>query len=213
MTQKTFPIEYEYAEYHRVLKKIIKSVPNKKSVTIIPKETYKTNDSDRNKYIQYKSYNKSKQLKIQVEKDLMRFEIKIKGKEKIQKEFGDVSFFNLSQHEISEVFQRLINKIINRMEREKEQRKKELLKLMKSLKQSDAHWIKSTLLQISNRENKDDCPWFLDINEILEVVDKLELTHKKRTKDTFKSNAERHLSVMCQNDGIKLKEILSKIAT
>ena len=208
--QRTFEIEASYNQYERVLKQVIKNIPYK--MYCYTCGSHRTENKTKSKYVQYQFYNKGEQLNFLLEKDILRFEIKIKGSQYIKKIIGNTSFFELNQSDIENVFQNLIQKnIVKVLERKRIERDKELLKLMKSLKKYDTHWITSTLLRIADKEITKDCPWYLDIEEVINVVELLELSHKGRTKEAFRKNAEKYFTALCNGDNRKLTEIINKL--
>ena len=208
--QRTFELLKDYKNYHRVFKKLIKAIPRKKYVQY--ESSYFTINKTKSKYVQYKIYDKSSQLKLSLERDIMRMEVKIKGISNVKSLFGTCDLFQIGQKDIDRVFDELIEKnIIKRLRKLDELRDKDILKLLKANKKTDPHWISASLLQIANMEISDDMPYLLDIEELIPLIDSMDIPRKDRAKRLFRERARDKFNAICQGDDRKMREILQKL--
>ena len=226
---RTFKLDGDFEDYHRVLNLIMTNLPSymrnqmdyKKVVNGSSEyQTYyatskKTNKSKR--YLLFKIYNKSKAIEniILLTDSCMRVEFRLVGAEKVKKSLGYNKFAELTDKLINEYFDEQIDKmIVKPFEKWQKDRDKYIVNLMKSERERDIrHWQTNVLRILQNDEIAQKRPVLLDIEELIPLVNKLDLKPNRRcdVKSNFRKQANRYETVFCNNDDTKMIEILKKL--
>lgn len=227
---RTIRLNDDFKWYHRVLQLIMFNLPypfakqmdfKKKAAGEIQCDTYyattkKTAKSK--KYQELKIYNKSKQLQFIVSDGWMRVELKIVGASKVKKELGTNDLSELTDGQINDYFDRMMQKLIVQPYRKwQEQQKKEIKKIMQEQRKINLkRWQIGTLTRILDEEIDRQCPVALDIDQILAVVPELKEIHTKYIK-TIQQNmddqAGKCAAVLCNYDSDRMEEIIEKLTS
>nr|CDL66188.1 unnamed protein product [uncultured bacterium] len=227
---RTIRLNDDFKWYHRVLQLIMFNLPypfakqmdfKKKAAGEIQCDTYyattkKTAKSK--KYQELKIYNKSKQLQFIVSDGWMRVELKIVGASKVKKELGTNDLSELTDGQINDYFDRMMQKLIVQPYRKwQEQQKKEIKKIMQEQRKINLkRWQIGTLTRILDEEIDRQCPVALDIDQILAVVPELKDVQTKYVK-TIQQNmddqAGKCAAVLCNYDSERMEEIIEKLTS
>lgn len=226
---KTFKLEGDFREYHRVLNLIMTNLPYymksqmdyKKVVGgDIDYQTYyaTSKESPKSKrYMMFKVYNKTKALSqmVLLTDSYIRFEISLIGSERVQKAFGTNRFSELTDEAIDTFFHEQIQKmVIKPYLAWKKKRDKEVLSLMKETRIANIrHWQVDVLRTLQNKEIEERRVVLLDVEELMNLVDKMHIATKRKSevKNNFRKQAERCEMAFCQRDDKKLEEVLKKL--
>lgn len=226
---RTFKLEEDFEKYHRVLSLIMTNLPHhlknqmdykKVSNGSSEYQTYyatsKTSNKS-NRYLLFKIYNKSKAIEniILLTDSYMRVEFRLVGLEKIKKALGTNKFAELSDEIINDYFDKQIDKLISKpFEKWQRNRNRYLVDLMKNERKKDIrHWQTNVLRLLQNEEIAKKRPVILDIEELIELVDHLKLNSNRRceVKKNFKKQSQKFESVFCNQDHLKMLEIIKKL--
>lgn len=229
---RTFRLDNDFSEYHRVLQLIMFNLPypfarqmdfRKKAAGEIQCDTYyattkKTAKSK--KYQELKIYNKSKQLQqvITVSDGWMRVELKIVGASKIKQELGTNDLAKLTDGQINNYFNKMMQKLIVQPYRKwQEQQKKEIKKIMQEQRKINLkRWQIGTLTRILDEEIDRQCPVALDIDQILAVVPELKeipVKYVKAIQQNMDEQAGKCAAVLCNYDSDRMQEIIEKLTS
>ena len=176
----TFPIQEEFYKYHRVLRLFMYNLPetfkklaeygraDKKNSRIASETFFRSNTSTA-----IKIYDKSEQLR-QTGKEvpgesLMRIEWVLKTSAKIKEVFGSNELSKMTDEKISEFYwKQFMKNIENRYFRWKKENRLVLRKLILSSKKENCrNWKNNLLRECGNKEQTDQIPVLLDINDLL----------------------------------------------
>ena len=151
-------------------------------------------------------------MHIVIDGDLMRFELKIIGMDKIKQELNENHLCCLNQGMIDEYFQTQVEKLILKpLDKWKKERTTQLLRVMREeqLKHKNS-WQIGTIRRLMNDEVKEGIPKILDVEDICKAVDdhRFKADKKKRIKEQFRRQAAKYEGVFCQGDDQKLDELL-----
>lgn len=227
---RTVKLDDDFRWYHRILQLIMFNLPypfakqmdfRKKAAGEIQCDTYyattkKTAKSK--KYQELKIYNKSKQLQFIVGEKWMRVELKIVGAAKIKKELGTNDLSELTDRQINDYFEKMMQKLIVQPYRKwQQEQKKEIKKIMLEQRKINLkRWQIGTLTRILDEEIDRQCPTLQDIDQILAVVPELKEIHTKYIK-TIQQNmddqAGKCAAVLCNYDSERMEEIISKLTS
>lgn len=227
---RTIRLDDDFRWYNRVLQLIMFNLPypfakqmdfRKKAAGEIQFDTYyattkKTAKSK--KYQELKIYNKSKQLQFIVGEKWMRVELKIVGASKVKKELGTNDLLQLTDGQINDYFDRMMQKLIVQPFRKwQEQQKKEIKKIMQEQRKINLkRWQIGTLTRILDEEIDRQCPVALDIDQILAVVPELKDVQTKYIKtiqENMDDQAGKCAAVLCNYDSDRMEEIISKLTS
>lgn len=226
---RTFKLEGDFEDYHRPLNLIMTNLPsymkNQMDYKKVVKgnteyQTYYATSKKNNKskrYLLFKIYNKTKAIEhiILITDSYMRVEFRLVGAEKVKKALGTNRLAELSDQTINDYFDKQIESmIIKPFEKWQKDRDKYIVNLMKEQRDKDIrHWQTNVLRILQNEEISQKRPVLLDIEELIPLVDKLNLSSKRRSevKGNFRKQAARYESVFCNKDDVKMKEILEKL--
>lgn len=165
----------------------------------------------------FKIYDKTAALEqtIVLTDSYMRVELRLVGAEKVKKALHTNRFFEMSDELFNWYFNDQMEKMIQKpFGKWKSTRDKKLLELMKGERSRDIrHWQTNVLRILQNEEIAQKRPVLLDVEELMPLVDKLGLkpNRKHDVKDNFRKQAKKYESVFCNNDHLKLDEIIQKI--
>lgn len=229
---RTVKLDDDFRWYHRVLQLIMFNLPypfakqmdfKKKAAGEIQCDTYyattrKTAKSK--KYQELKIYNKSKQLQqvITVSDGWMRVELKIVGAAKIKKELGTNDLSELTDVQINDYFDKMMQTLIVQPYRKwQEQQKKEIKKIMQEQRKINLkRWQIGTLTRILDEEIEKQCPVALDIDQILAVVPELKdvpVKYIKAIQQNMDDQAGKCAAVLCNYDSERMEEIIEKLTS
>ncbi len=226
---KTFKLVGNFEDYHRPINLIMSNLPSylknqmgykKVAKGIIEYQTYyatskKSNKS--NRYLLFKIYNKTKAVEhiILITDSYMRVELRLVGAEKVKKALKTNRLAELSDQIINDYFDKQIESmIVKPFEKWQKDRDKYLVNLMREQRDKDIrHWQTNVLRILQNEEIAQKRPVLLDIEELIPLVDKLDISSKRRSevKRNFRKQSAKYESVFCNNDDKKLKEIIVKL--
>lgn len=227
---RTIRLDDDFKWYHRVLQLIMFNLPypfakqmdfKKKAAGEVQCDTYyattrKTAKSK--KYQELKIYNKSKQLQFIVGEKWMRVELKIVGASKVKKELGTNDLSQLTDRQINDYFDRMMQKLIVQPYRKwQEQQKKEIKKIMQEQRKINLkRWQIGTLTRILDTEIEKQCPVALDIDQILAVIPELKdvpVKYIKAIQQNMDDQAGKCAAVLCNYDSDRMEEIISKLTS
>lgn len=226
---RTFKLDGDFESYHRPINLIMTNLPSYmknqmdyKKVTKGSSEyqTYYATSKTTNKstrYLLFKIYNKSKAIEhiILITDSYMRVEFRLVGAEKVKKALGKNKFAELTDKIINDYFDEQIDKMIKKpFEKWQKDRNKYLVKLMKDERERDIrHWQSNVLRILQNEEIAQKRPVLLDIEELIPLIDKLNLKANRRSdvKGNFRKQSSKYETVFCNNDHLKIDEIIKKL--
>ena len=220
----TFPIEYEFYKYHRVLRLMMYNLPNNyRKITEVSKknvpnirlesETFYRGNS----MMEIKVYDKKRQLKETVgfcnDDNLMRIEMVMKTAQKIKEAFGSNKLSDLTDSSINKYYYDQFQKQFE--QRYYKWRKKNLKYLDNRIRHhknwSVRCWHRNLLNEFRNDEQKNRVPILLDMNDLLERVRILEKNgHFSRVAKCILEKCEKN-DVYLQGDSKKAEEIIDKV--
>lgn len=232
---KTFKLEQDFREYYRVLRLIMHNLPSvfhtgaeffdrkKKGELTAENDTgtyyARTGSRKSDKYLLLKIYDKSRSVekKIVLTDSYMRVELRIVGTSKIKTSLGTCRMDELTDEIINEYFDKQMKKcILDPFKRWKKERDRHVLSIMrKQKKEVPRYWIINTLRILANEEIENKyCPVILDVNELMELIPKVENDRKllSKTKKAFLEQAEKYEPVFTRNDGQKIDELLQHMS-
>ena len=220
----TFVLQKEFYQYHRVLQLMMFLLPKnyKKIIQVLgvnshqcrlESETYYRGNSS----MQVKIYDKQKHLEqtVPVTPDLplMRIEFILKKSQKIKEVFSSNSVWELTDEKLNDFYYRQFLRLF-----EAPYRKWQIMNGKMLRDKIDIHkgnniklWKSNLLAECSNREQLDQIPMLLDINDLLVQVRKQEKGHHfSRVAKGILGACESN-EVYLQNDSLKIEEIINKI--
>lgn len=226
---RTFKLEENFENYHRVLNLIMTNLPsylkNQMDYKNVVKgsseyQTYYATSKTTNKskrYLLFKIYNKTKAIEhiILLTDSYMRVEFRLVGAEKVKKALKTNRFFEMTDELINNYFDEQIDKLIKKpFEKWQKDRDKYIVKLMKNERTRDIrHWQTNVLRILQNEEISQKRPVLLDIEELIPLIDQLGLSSRRKSevRANFRKQSEKYENVFCKNDHLKLNEILEKL--
>lgn len=214
---RTFPIDGNFEDYKRALILMMSRLPKNKGVQMdfkeISSDGYKLNEyAAKNKSSQFKIYNKSMQMKLNLEADHMRVEITLLKSSVVKRELGSNLLNDLTDQKIDQYFRKYMEDFfVKPLEQWREISKSEIKKLIVATRKKDVHWISSVLGSLLNKEVQTGIPSMLDIEQLYEALDELKFKRTNRLKAQFQNRVEKVYTVFNQNDGDKLKEVIDKL--
>ena len=133
---KTFRLKYPFAEYKRAIILLMSRLPKNMGVHMdfktLSNREYQVNDfAVANKSRAIKIYNKSLQMQIEAQGELMRVELTLENPKAVEKAFKTNLWNELTDEVINEYFIRQMKKLFaDPVERWKAQQKKKIVKMM-----------------------------------------------------------------------------------
>lgn len=225
---KTFKLTGDYDDYQRVFRRIMYHLPPKsylnRQINFSRKDEdgYKTKTfyakSCRNnkskQYLEFKIYDKTESVMgfITLADQYVRFEFKMVGR--VRKKLKINTFDELTDELINSWFNaRIQDYIIAPLKKMQKEGQKEWLTVMEQERNKGGHWISNVLGMVVNQEIKQGYPVFLDIEELVAVVKKMNLDAKKRGKivASIRRQSQRIYTVLSNGDDKKLAEIIQKL--
>lgn len=217
---RTFQLKGRFKDYKRVITLMMSRLPKNKGVQIdfknINGESYVLDEYvASNKSSAIKIYNKSLQMKMEVEHELMRVEITLKKSQSVKRAFGTNRIEDLTDEMIDSYFTSKMQEWFKEpLEKWRKNRDKKLLKLMEEMKQTEHHWVGSVIGSLQNEEILTGIPAVLDVDELLPVSDCIVLPKRKhRTREQFKKQSAKIYTAFNRKDSEKLEELLTNLCT
>ena len=234
---KTIVINHKFSEYVRTIRLMMYLLPNRlrlreveyMSESLHPykasdykmfPETYAKISRGKEKRLEIKIYDKTKQLeryKITVCHNFLRCEITLNGS-KIQEVLGDNGVYNVTDSVINNYFNSFIEQnFILEYEKYCEKRDRGIRKILRQHYKPGSHtWVRDVLLEVCDTELSNGIPLVLDVDEIISQLDCLKLLSKQ-----CKYNAKKQFQTVCREkcptlddgDSEKLSEIENKLLT
>mgnify|MGYP006935427217 CR=1 FL=1 len=215
---KTFRLEHPFAEYKRPIILLMSRLPKNKGVQMdfksLINRKYKINDfAVSNNSSAIKIYDKSSQMQIEAQGELMRVELTLKDAKTVKGAFKTNIWNELTDEAINEYFNTQMKKLFSEpVERWNTLQKKKIVKMMEEKKDKEHHWIGAVLGCLQDEEVLTGIPQMMDIKELLPIVDQVVASRrKKRTKEQFIKQAQNVQTAFNNRDDEKLKEILKKM--
>lgn len=226
---RTFRLDNDFSEYHRVINLIMSNLPsylkNQMDYKHVGKdntefETYyaaskQNNKSDR--YLLLKIYNKTRALQkiIVLTDSFMRAEIRLIGSERVKRALHTNRFAEMTDEIINGYFDGQMQTMIVRPYRKwQEQQRKYLKKLMEQQRKDDIrHWQTNVLRILQNQEIDQKRAVILDVGQLMDIVDTLQLSANRKydVKSNFRKQAGKYETVFCNGDDRKMEELIEKL--
>lgn len=226
---RTFRLDNDFSEYHRVINLIMSNLPsylkNQMDYKHVGKdntefETYyaaskQNNKSDR--YLLLKIYNKTRALQkiIVLTDSFMRVEIRLIGSERVKRALNTNRFAEMTDEIINGYFDGQMQTMIVRPYRKwQEQQRKYLKKLMEQQRKDDIrHWQTNVLRILQNQEIDQKRAVILDVGQLMDIVDTLKLSANRKydVKSNFRKQAQKYETVFCNGDDRKMEELIEKL--
>lgn len=231
---KTFRLEHDFREYHRVLEVIMWNLPSIFTQSAEFRQRLKTDESfntgtyyastSKSKrsdhYLLFKVYDKTRSVEqvIMLTDSYMRVELKLVGADKIERDLGTKLFMELTDERVNDYFSEKMQKlIIQPYVVWKAQRDKFVLEVMKTqLRGNQHHWIVDTLRTLTDKSIKENCPVLLDVGELMPLIDQVITGDRKKRykiKKAFRRQAEKYETVLCNGDDLKMDEIVRSVTS
>ena len=231
---KTIVINEKFSKYSRPLNLMMYLLPNKlqlkevdymgkslqsKKVTDYKKKPETYMKISKGKTLSIKIYDKTEQLKnfkILVEHNYLRFEITLFGAKKIDEKLGTNNVWELTDEMVNQFFHEFIEKnVLEAYTKYCENRGPQLRKIIKENYKPKCSWTKNVLEQIANLEIDNGLPLVLDVNEIIQELDKVckfsTRSSKYYARKTLQEKCEGKLKVLANQDYEKMLEIIEKL--
>lgn len=231
---RTFAVESPMPSYERVFNLLMAILPKKSRLKIdtmfsnrkdgkVDVNTYYAKSGRNKNYgVEIKFYNKSQHLnsiyRIVLDKNYIRFEIRMWGSQKIKREFGSNRWANLTDATINAWFNRKVQEwIVEPVAKWKKEQSKNLMEIVNGYRNEDGYkWVPLCLGQMINVEITPETgrkPLLLDVEELIPVINGLfpNGNRRKRVKRAFRSVARQKMYNLANRDDLKLDEILTKL--
>lgn len=231
---RTFAVESPMPSYERVFNLLMAILPKKSRLKIdtmfsnrkdgkVDVNTYYAKSGRNKNYgVEIKFYNKSQHLnsiyRIVLDKNYIRFEIKMWGSQKIKREFGSNRWADLTDVKINEWFNLKVQEwIVEPVTRWKKEQSKNLMEILNAYRNEDGYkWVPLCLGEMINVEITPETgrkPLLLDIEELIPVINGLfpNGNRRKRVKRAFRSVARQKMYNLANRDDLKLDDILTKL--
>lgn len=231
---RTFAVKWPMPDYERVFTLLMAILPAKSRLRIdttyanrkdgnVNVNTYYAKSGRNKSYgVEIKCYNKTQQLnsiyRIVLEKEYVRFEVKLWGSQKLKRELGSNRWADLTDEKINTWFDRKVQEwIVEPVEQWKAEQKKTLTKLIRGYKEEDGYkWVNRCLTRVLDAEiapKGGHKPLVLDIEEMMPLINELfpNGNRRKRVKSAFRAVAAQDSRSLTKRDDLKLDEILAKL--
>lgn len=220
----TFELKEEFYKYHRVLRLMMFNLPksfkklgqisgiNKSKQRMEAETFYRGNSST-----EVKIYDKKKQLEQTIhfclEENIMRIEFILKNSQKIKEVFDSTLVSDLTDEKINQFyyqqFIRLFLKPYRRWQIENGNQLKNMIIYHKN--KNKRFWKTDLLRECSNKEQINQIPLLLDINDFLTQIKVLDKDrHYKRTANSILKQCSDD-DIYLQHDAEKAEEIFGKV--
>lgn len=228
----TFYLEEPFLNYKDVIQFFIRNVPKEHysgktgSVKVgswgeITKDDkfYCETSYVNSQLVKLKIYNKGKHLKdvngLDYGDNIMRIEYTFLKAESVRRQYGDNTLASLSDEANITIFKNLFKRdVVDRFYEWKIKNQEELSPLVKKHIEKKRYWGREFLLECAEIEKEEDrsLPVLFDIEDVLEVLKKIEVGDAKTAYNKFralKKRASRDKSIRGNNE--RAKEIMNKI--
>ena len=220
----TFEIKEEFYKYHRVLRLAMFNLPKsyKKLNQMLGvnyiEQRYEAETFYRgNSSMQIKIYDKKKHLiqtkQIKVNEHIMRIEFILKKTQKIREVFGTSLVFELTDEKVNDFYYSQFIRLIEKPYRKWQiKNKKQLEQLIVECRSKSKHYWKSNLLrECSNKEQENQIPLLLDVEDLLAQVKIMEKNgHYTRIKAGILEQCK-YNNIYLKNDAEKMEEIIRRV--
>ena len=220
----TIPLKDEFYKYHRVLQLFMYNLPNsykkinevsaanKKEKRLETETLYRKNTS-----MAIKVYDKRRQLRqtigYQADKEYLRIELVLQHRQKVREVFKTNSIQGITDAMINDFFMKEFRRLFVEAYRKwQTENAVRLRKMIKSHKKASPRYWKSNLIrECANREQADQIPVLLDVNDLLVQVNALdEAGHYRRIETGILAQCVK-TDVFIQNDAEKVEEIFDLV--
>lgn len=212
---KTFTVSGDFDSYKRPLALLMSFLPANMGV----QGDFRLNDGayqltekfSGNKSRSLKVYDKSSQVKINIEGSVIRVELTLKKPETIKQALGSNRLDQLTDEVVNNYFNTQMKKLFSDpLKKWQEKKEKKLLHLMEQKKVEEHHWIGAVLGVLQDHEVLSGVPEVLDVHELLPMVDRMQAAKKARTKRMLMEQAEKVQTALNRRDDLRLKELIGK---
>ena len=220
----TIPLKDEFYKYHRVLQLFMYNLPNsykKINETSAANKKEKRRETEtlyrKNTSMAIKVYDKSRQLLqtigYRADKEYLRIELVLQHRQKVKEVFKTNSIEGITDTMINDFFmkefRRLFVETYRKWQTENAVRLKKMVKAHK--KNSPRYWKSNLIRECANREQADQIPVLLDIEDLLIQVKALdESGHYRRAEAGIRAQCVKN-DVFLQNDAEKVEEIFDLV--
>lgn len=220
----TFELKEEFYKYHRVLRLMMFNLPksykkigqisgiNKREQRIEAETFYRGNSST-----EVKIYDKRKQLEqtvqFKTEKNIMRIEFKLKKSQKIKEVFKSALVSDLTDEKVNKFYYQQFNRLFEKPYRKWQIENGNQLKnmIIYHKERNKKYWKSNLLRECCNKEQVDQIPSLLDVEDLLVQVKVLDKDgHFKRVAKGILEQCN-YNDVYLQNDSDKAEEIIIRI--
>lgn len=211
----TVELNNYFESYLRSMKVLMMVAPKtyKNRIVMINHVENKTNQLEiSNKSIKCKFYNKTEQIKevydLDINKNILRVEYTLLNAEKMKDIFGHNKMNNLTDDDIKQFVKSQFEKdFIKRYEGFRIKNKAKLIKIAKQCRQDYKQWIKQYLMYLVNYELQYNTPLLMDIEDLKEVIKKVDKINYSRNWKQVKRNYPSAF----KDVNVKVQEIFNKI--
>lgn len=206
----TIKLNDKFKEYIRAID-IMCSLAPKTYRDYLTNKTKKDNSIDyfllRNKSMECKFYNKSKQMEevynLDIDENALRIEYTLNNT-KIKDVFGTDEIKNINDDEIKRFVREQFKKdFINRYNKHKIESIKKITKIAKELQKESKQWVKSLIIKVLDTEISTKVPLLIDVEHLKVVL-------KERDKHNYSRNVKK-LEKDLPNSFIGIEEKLEEI--
>lgn len=164
-----------------------------------------------NKSRSLKVYDKSSQVKINIDGSIIRVELTLKKPETIKQAFGSNRLDQLTDSLVNNYFDAQMQKLFaDPLEKWQKEKEKRLLHLMEQKKEEEHHWIGAVLGTLQDQEVLSGVPEVMDVHDLFPLVDQLQTAKKARTKRMLVEQAQKVQTAFNRRDDLKLQELIGK---
>lgn len=212
---KTFKVSGDFDSYKRPLALLMSFLP----ANIGVQGDFRLNDGayqltekfSGNKSRSLKVYDKSSQVKINIEGSVIRVELTLKKPETIKQALGSNRLDQLTDEVINNYFSTQMKKLFaDPLEKWQKKKEKRLLHLMEQKKEEEHHWIGAVLGTLQDQEVLSGVPEVMDVHDLFPLVDQLQTAKKARTKRMLVEQAQKVQTAFNRRDDLKLQELIGK---
>lgn len=213
---KTFKVSGDFDAYKRPLALLMSFLP----VNMGVQGDFRTNNGayqltekfSGNKSRSLKVYDKSSQVKINIEGSVIRVELTLKKPETIKQALGSNRLDQLTDEVVNNYFNTQMKKLFSDpLKKWQEEKEKRLLHLMEQKKEEEHHWIGAVLGTLQDQEVLSGVPEVMDVHDLFPLVDRMQAAKKARTKRMLMEQAEKVQTALNRRDDLRLKELIGKL--
>ena len=220
----TFPLESEFYQYHRALRLLMYNLPSNfkklNQVQAVNKEEHRLEAETYyrgNNTTEVKIYDKRKQLAETIyyfhSENLMRIEVTLKKPQRIKEAFKTNSLNDFTDAMINDFYIKQFERLfVNKYKKWQKENAKRLKRMIVASKvDSPVRWKSKLLRECSSREQADQIPLLLDIEDLLDQIKELDTAgHFSRTEEGIRRQCIKE-DVFLQKDSAKIEEIIQKV--